>query len=89
MIALSRLGRDGYNRGLFLTASSGRGIAFSLDVAIGAIRAASMTAEDPICFISDAHAHLGFRITRFTGDWPLWRFYGRLFGRSFDRWIGG
>lgn len=89
MIALSRLADDGYMRGLFVAASIGRGMAFNFDVAVGAIRARMLTEADPICFISDAHRHLGFRIVRFTGDWPLWRFYGRLFGRSFDRWIGG
>ena len=89
MIALGRVGCDGYARGIFVAASAGRGVAFIFDVAVGAIRSRLLTEEDPICFVSGPHRHLGFRIVRFTGGWPMFRVYGRLFGRRFDRWIGG
>lgn len=89
MIALCRTGADGYTRGVFVAGFINRGMAFNLDVVAGAIRTRLLDhPTDPICFVSEAHWHLGWRFARFTGCWPMLRLYGRVFGRNFDSWIG-
>lgn len=88
MIVLGRV-IDGVASGAFYAHERGPDGGYTGHLAFGRMHADRVAQNDATACILAGHRHLGIDLTRFAGEWPMIRVYGRLFGRSFDRWFGG